>query len=336
VIPAEISEGDHTNEGRMSKVLIISQASFETSTDYLCKWLGYYATPYKRLNGEDLFVINSLSELPQNDDYALVWYRRRIHKFPNLEYSFRTPHFENERTLRDFLNSEFKALFFYILEKIELNKWVSDPFVFNRINKLHVLQAAEEKGLLIPKTEVMTSKLALEAFLATYKKLILKPLSEVIYLQDEGDAHYNMLSKVIDEKTLKYVPQQFFPSLVQQAIEKKMEIRVFYLYGKFYSMAIYSQNNKNTKTDFRNYDHQRPNRTVPYQLPQGIEGKLDTLMKGLGFNTGSIDLILTPEGDYVFLEINPEGQFGMVSHPCNYFLEREMALIFKKKISHEA
>ncbi|MDM1050110.1 hypothetical protein [Sphingobacterium hotanense] len=59
-------------------------------------------------------------------------------------------------------------------------------------------------------------------------------------------------------------------------------------------------------------------------------------MKGLGFNTGSIDLILTPDGDYVFLEINPEGQFGMVSHPCNYFLEREMAIIFKKKISNEA
>ncbi|WP_293933429.1 hypothetical protein [Sphingobacterium sp. UBA6645] len=59
-------------------------------------------------------------------------------------------------------------------------------------------------------------------------------------------------------------------------------------------------------------------------------------MKGLGFNTGSIDLILTPDGDYVFLEINPEGQFGMVPHPCNYFLEREMAIIFKKKISNEA
>ena len=59
-------------------------------------------------------------------------------------------------------------------------------------------------------------------------------------------------------------------------------------------------------------------------------------MQALGFNTGSIDLILTPQGEYVFLEINPEGQFGMVSHPCNYYLEREMALTFKHKISDEA
>ncbi len=46
-------------------------------------------------------------------------------------------------------------------------------------------------------------------------------------------------------------------------------------------------------------------------------------------------MILTPEGKYVFLEINPEGQFGMVSHPCNYYLERELALTFINKISYE-
>lgn len=320
----------------MSKVLILSQASFETSTDYLCKWLAYYAIPYLRMNGEDLFTVNSLSELPQNEDFSLVWYRRRIHRFPNVNYSFREEHFENKKALSDFLNAEFKALFFYITEKIDLNKWVNNPFVFNRINKLHVLQLAKENGIQIPETEVMTSKSVLEGFLNKYPKLIIKPLSEVIFLEDTAESHFNMLSKIVEEKTLKYVPDRFFPSLVQQAIEKKMEIRVFYLYGKCYSMAIYSQNNKNTKTDFRNYDNKRPNRTVPFQLPSHMEHKLKNLMECLGFNTGSIDLILTPEGEYVFLEVNPEGQFGMVSHPCNYYLEREMALAFKTKISHEA
>ena len=97
-------------------------------------------------------------------------------------------------------------------------------------------------------------------------------------------------------------------------------------------MVIYSQNNKNTEADFRNYDLVRPNRTVPYQLPEEIELGLDALMKELNFNTGSIDLILTAKGEYIFLEINPEGQFGMVSHPCNYYLEREMALAFRDNI----
>jgi glutathione synthase/RimK-type ligase-like ATP-grasp enzyme len=48
-------------------------------------------------------------------------------------------------------------------------------------------------------------------------------------------------------------------------------------------------------------------------------------MADLGLETGSIDLIRTPDGRTVFLEINPVGQFGMISHPCNYNLERVVA-----------
>lgn len=321
---------------RMSKVLVLSQATLEISTDYLCKWMRYFKMPYVRLNGEDLFELEILSELPQNEEVGIAWYRRRIHAFPGLQYEFKDAHFENKRTLGDFFNAEFRTLFNYILEKIAPPKWVNDPAMSMRLNKLFVLQLAEEKGLAIPKTEVLTTKKAVADFISQYPQAIIKPLSEVIFLEDSKDMHYNMLSKLLDAKGLKYVPERFFPSLIQEAVAKKMEIRVFYLYGKFYAMAIYSQNNKNTKNDFRNYDHKRPNRTVPYQLPSPISAKLEALMQALGFNTGSIDLILTPQGEYVFLEINPEGQFGMVSHPCNYYLEREMALTFKHKISNEA
>ena len=48
-------------------------------------------------------------------------------------------------------------------------------------------------------------------------------------------------------------------------------------------------------------------------------------MNLIGLNTGSIDMILTPEGDYYFLEVNPVGQFGMISHPCNFYLEEKVA-----------
>jgi glutathione synthase/RimK-type ligase-like ATP-grasp enzyme len=36
-------------------------------------------------------------------------------------------------------------------------------------------------------------------------------------------------------------------------------------------------------------------------------------MDRLGLVFGSIDMILTPQGDYVFLEINPNGQFDFVA-----------------------
>ena len=90
-------------------------------------------------------------------------------------------------------------------------------------------------------------------------------------------------------------------------------------------MAIFSQNDKQTKIDFRNYNDDRPNRYVPYLLPVSIEKKITKLMQKLNLTTGSVDLIKDIKGNYVFLEINPVGQFGMVSGPCNYYLEKRIA-----------
>ena len=47
-------------------------------------------------------------------------------------------------------------------------------------------------------------------------------------------------------------------------------------------------------------------------------------MKYVNLNTGSIDMIVTKENEYIFLEVNPVGQFGMVSQPCNYYLEKKI------------
>jgi len=90
-------------------------------------------------------------------------------------------------------------------------------------------------------------------------------------------------------------------------------------------MAIFSQNDEQTKTDFRVYNYDKPNRCVPFKLPVEIENKLNKLMKILDFESGSIDIIYGTDNNFYFLEINPIGQIGMVSYPCNYMLEKEIA-----------
>ena len=54
-------------------------------------------------------------------------------------------------------------------------------------------------------------------------------------------------------------------------------------------------------------------------------------MKKVGLNTGSIDLIQSTDGQIYFLEINPAGQIGMTSKPCNYYLEKKIALYLREK-----
>jgi glutathione synthase/RimK-type ligase-like ATP-grasp enzyme len=55
-------------------------------------------------------------------------------------------------------------------------------------------------------------------------------------------------------------------------------------------------------------------------------------MKELQLDTGSIDMIKCTDGKYYFLEVNPVGQYDMISMPCNFHLSEIIAseLIEKK------
>lgn len=316
------------------KILILSQAFLETTTDNVCQWLNYYQVPFQRINGEDFFEFTSLNALPQNDNIGVVWYRRKLYSFPS-KYSLKKEHAPTSYTVRRFLIDEFNGLHSLLFHTIDRHKWLNDPIIENSQNKLHVSMLAKEFGLQVPFTEVVTTKTAVVALLERYPELIVKPMGECILVDDESGTKFKMLTEVINASNLKRMPDQFFPSMVQEKVEKKYEVRAFYLDGSFYSMAIFSQNNKKTKDDFRNYDDERPNRTVPYQLPAIVEEKLRKVMQALHFKTGSIDLMVDRQGDYYFLEVNPEGQFGMVSFPCNYYLERKMAILLSKMNAHE-
>src|SRR5439155_11640005 len=63
-----------------------------------------------------------------------------------------------------------------------------------------------------------------------------------------------------------------------------------------------------TKYDWRRYDlEQTPH--LPHQLPDDVAQRCVALTERLGVRYGAVDLILTPDGRYVFLEINPNGQY---------------------------
>jgi D-alanine-D-alanine ligase-like ATP-grasp enzyme len=92
-------------------------------------------------------------------------------------------------------------------------------------------------------------------------------------------------------------------------------------------MAIFSQRNNRTSIDFRRYDEERPNHSVPFNLPADIKQKLRRFMREIDLDSGAIDMIYNNNGNYCFLEVNPVGQFGMISFPCNYKIEKKIAEI---------
>jgi len=191
------------------------------------------------------------------------------------------------------------------------------------LNKPNTLQLAKECGLDIPNTLITNSKEGLLIFFALNKKKI---ITKALY---EAFSHaipkkYWISNKTVLIESMLKLPDEFAPSLFQEYIDKEYELRIFYLDGDFFSSAIFSQKNKKTGIDYRNYDEENPNRIVPYNLTEKIKDKLVKLMDKVGLNSGSIDLIKSIDGRYVFLEINPVGQYGFISEPCNFNLEMEI------------
>ena len=184
---------------------------------------------------------------------------------------------------------------------------------------------ADALGLKTPEWVICNTKSALVEFSKKHSSIITKPLGEVTNYKESANTLKYVRTEIVKETTIDEMPESFFPSFFQEYIDKNIEIRSFFLEGKFYSMAIFSQLDSKTKVDFRNYNDEHPNRNVPFQLPNFIEEKLARLMDKINLNTGSIDLILNNKGDFYFLEVNPVGQFGMTSKPCNYYLEKKIA-----------
>jgi glutathione synthase/RimK-type ligase-like ATP-grasp enzyme len=197
-------------------------------------------------------------------------------------------------------------------------------FADNELNKLEVCRLALDIGLNIPRTSVSGNKNSFRSFRARAGSCMAKA-SDRAGFRIGDDFGIGSTNKVLEEEHLASIPVDFGLTLFQQYIRKRYDIRSFFLNGSFYSAAILSQSNAQTKSDFRNYDLERPNRIVPYNLPEDIRNKLSMLMQRLGLKTGSLDLLKDDAGSIYFLEVNPVGQYGFISERCNFHLDKRIA-----------
>lgn len=319
-------------------VLIISDNN-DPTTNLIIDWLDYYGISWHRINETDSITISSIRLVHGNEPEIVLaidndkllnlrevqsyWYRRGI---LNLAYSF-SPAFgyaSLDQAAFYHCRSEREALRKFLFNYLETYKKSLGGFDEAENRKLTYLVIAQNAGLIIPQTLVCDHTQLLEEFVKASTGVVTKSIHETIgAVISKLQEVYARTFEVDLGETDKSI--NFFPSLFQHNIPKWIELRIFFLEMNLYTMAIFSQDNEQTKTDFRNYDNIRPNRNVPFRLPETVEEKVRLFIYNSGLNTGSIDMIVTPDLEYVFLEVNPVGQFEMVSYPCNYYLEQKIA-----------
>ena len=309
-------------------MVLILTSTEDISSDLVTNWLDYFKHKYLRINSLDLLEKKIIFSLQNSeikiifddqeidiDDINVIWYR----KFGSFEHSkkYERISLKYDSKIIDHLSKEFKKIQYFFLLSFKNKQWLTNPFKKN-LNKLEVLKIASTCGLNTPNSTIINSKNI------EINNVIVKSVHEPLLTHYYGN-DFMTYTNFLSFEDLNSIPNNFFPSLIQTKIEKKYEIRVFFLMGKCYSMIIFSQNDPQTQIDFRKYNWDNPNRWLPYKLPQQECVKIRKLMKKLDLNCGSIDLIKGVDNKYYFLEVNPVGQFGMVDNPCNYGLHYKVA-----------
>lgn len=316
-------------------ILILSE-EHEKSTDQTIEWLNYWGINFVRINqGLDVLdkleirnnqiclILNNGNQMVNLNAITSIWFRRGYLYFKKNFNSQKINHPKAAYQINKHLKDEINTLRNFIYQKLKSKPSLNHPNVYN-MNKLIALDKAIEAGFKVPNTIVSNKKGDVIEFQDKEGSLITKNIQDVLSIDMERyrSGHSTCL---VEQKELKKADPMFFYSLFQKCIDKKYELRVYYLNGKCYTTAIFSQRDTQTTVDYRNYNEAKMNRVVPYYLPEKIAKKINIFMKSVSLESGSLDIIIDKNGEYIFLEVNPVGQYDYVGANCNYHLGKRVA-----------
>jgi glutathione synthase/RimK-type ligase-like ATP-grasp enzyme len=308
----------------------------DVTTDIIIEKLNKTEISYYRLNTENLTstvrinlsfeankfeITDTLSEKTINLlDVKSVYYRRP--KLPNFD------HLTVSASEKSFLLNET----YYLLEglyKILSSKfWISSVFSIREAeNKIYQLILAKKFGFKMPKSLITSEPSNAKEFYKR-KACIIKPI-KTGFIKDKSKSKVIFTSLIPENNEAMFDRASTFPVFLQTNIVKQGDIRVTIVGDKIFSTFISSQNNEETLIDWRKGSN--PDLEFKrHEIPNDVAEKCLKLNKTLGLNFSAIDFVLNTDGEYTFLEINPNGQWGWIEKRTKYDISNEIIRLLKK------
>jgi glutathione synthase/RimK-type ligase-like ATP-grasp enzyme len=195
--------------------------------------------------------------------------------------------------------------------------WMSHPIAIRRANwKSEQLLRAARMGFRVPSSLIANRREAVDAFRAArgndivFKALSSPSLAAEKVAPEDRIAHGLPTTHITNGHGELLDAVREFPCFFQEYIPKRHEVRVTVIGNQVFAARIHSQDDPHTAVDFRDFSAE-----IKYEaerLPQDIEARCREFVQSYRLNYGAIDLIVTPDDEYVFLENNPAGQFLFV------------------------
>jgi hypothetical protein len=309
-------------------VLIISSI-VDLATDAVVDELSHRNVPVLRINTEDYpfsgrfdYRLGTSSkslifaDLIASESFRSIWYRRvRVPARPD----------SMDQGVYEFCIRESRsALLGGILGQSD--RCMSQPeAIWKAEFKPYQLNVARQLGLLIPNTLISNVPDSVLAFFGSCNgQMIAKPVRSGHIIQNGVDcAVYTTKIGPGDLQDLN--DASLSPVIYQELIPKRFDIRVTVVGRRIFAAAIDSQTDPEATIDWRRTSNPKlPHRAV--NLPSDLQNQILALMDVMSLHYGAIDFILTPDGQYIFLEMNPNGQWLWLDDMLSFGISSEIAV----------
>lgn len=175
--------------------------------------------------------------------------------------------------------------------------------------KLRQLEVATSVGMRIPATTVSNDPSWIANIPDGTDHLCIKSLSAYHWWND-ANSEYALKSACVNMEQLLSANHdvKLCPTLFQYYVPKRYEWRITIIDRTVFACRLSTQEVCGAKVDWRIVDCSRiPHEILP--ISPELERKLFAYLDELGLVFGAFDFIETPDGQFVFLECNPNGQW---------------------------
>lgn len=284
----------------------------DVTTDFVVLELRRRGVPFFRLNTEDLPQCEIA--MPDGDPARLIL-RGTEGELDLSEITaayYRRPgglEADDADPVAAYVTAEWSAILRSLWNALE-GRWLNSPFAILRAeDKPRQLAAARGVGLRVPGTLVTNDPEAARAFLAD-GSTVAKPLRHALVdVGEVGSVLFTSRVARIDEEDAAAFRRA--PIILQREIAKRSDVRALVVDDDVFATRIMSQRHNETQVDWRRGVRTDLAHEV-CELPRDVADACVAVTQTLGLRFSAIDLVEATDGDFWFLEANPNGQWAWI------------------------
>jgi ATP-grasp ribosomal peptide maturase len=190
-----------------------------------------------------------------------------------------------------------------------LEPWLNHPHRIGYCEYKPVqLQAAVTAGLRVPRTLLTNEPDHARAFVADAGQAVYKPFGGTAAVVDSDGTHQLFATLVTAEQTGTGSVAHTM-HLFQQWVPKAYEVRLTVVDDQFFAARIDARSpaaRVDWRADYHSLEY------TPVETPDLIRDQVKMLLQRLGLRFAALDFVIDPDGEWWFLEANPNGQWAWV------------------------